>query len=104
MPEKTKPIRQRRRFTAQQKIQVVRLHLLEQRPLSDLCEEYEILPSQFYDWQKRLFENGEAAFETKGESDRRCKEFTEKLAEKDSVIAEILEEHLRLKKGLGVRS
>ena len=103
MPENKKPIRQRRRYTAQQKLQVVRLHLLEQRPLSDLCDEYEISPSQFYDWQRRLFENGEAAFATKDDSGRQCKELTEKLAEKDSIIAEILEEHLRLKKRLGGR-
>ena len=103
MPEKKKPTRQRR-FTAQQKLQVVRLHLLEQRTLSDLCDEYEISPGQFYDWQKRLFENGEAAFATKDDSSRLRKELTKKLAEKDSIIAELLEEHLRSKKKLGGRS
>ena len=104
MPEDKKPTRQRRRFTAQQKAQAVRLHLLEQQPVSDICDQNQILPNQFYDWQKRLFENAEAAFTTKNNSEKRTKDFEAKLAEKDAVIAELLEEHLRLKKRFGGRS
>ena len=48
-------------LTAEQKVAILRRHLLEQVPVSQLCEEYTIDPSQFYRWQKALFENGAAA-------------------------------------------
>lgn len=35
-------------------------------PISDLCEQRQIQVAQFYQWQKQLFENADAAFERKG--------------------------------------
>jgi len=61
----------------------------------------------FYRWQKQLFENGEAAFTQKrfGAIERKLTHqielLGEKLKRKDEVIAEIMEEHVALKKGLG---
>ena len=54
----------RRQFQAVDKVNIIRQHLLEKRPISDLCDEYDIKPTQFYQWQKMFFENGAAAFET----------------------------------------
>jgi hypothetical protein len=56
------PRTRRPNFTADQKLQVLRLHLLEKRPASDLCDEFGFRPSQFHEWQKQFFENGAAAF------------------------------------------
>jgi hypothetical protein len=28
-------------------------HLVDKAPVSDLCDEYQILPTQFYQWQKQ---------------------------------------------------
>ena len=50
--------KQRRSFSAEQKVAVVRRHLVEGVPVSDLCDEQQISPTQFYQWQKQLFENG----------------------------------------------
>jgi transposase len=52
-----------RAFSADQKVAIVRRHLVDGVAVSDLCDEYKIQPTQFYQWQKLLFENGAAAFE-----------------------------------------
>ena len=55
----------RRNFMVEQKLAIVREHLLEGVTVSDLCDKYEIHPTQYYAWQKTLFENGAAAFARK---------------------------------------
>jgi transposase len=101
----------RRKFSAQEKVQILRLHLLEGKPISEICEEYQLNPNVFYRWQKELFDHGTAAFERaeNGAVDRAGqrlqKENTQlkaKLAGKDEVIAEIMAEQVRLKKELGL--
>ena len=57
------PKRTRNRFTSQEKVAILRLHLLENTPVSDLCDKHGIRPTMFYRWQKEFFENGSAAFE-----------------------------------------
>ena len=47
----------RRHFTPQQKVAILREHLVEQVPVSDLCDRYEVHPTLFYQWQKAFFEN-----------------------------------------------
>ena len=44
----------RRSFTADQKAAIVRRHLVDKVPVSNLCDEYGIQPSMFYNWQKVL--------------------------------------------------
>ena len=55
--------RKQRRFTPEQKVAIIRRHLLEQAPVSGLCDEYHLQPTVFYRWQKQLFEKGTAAFQ-----------------------------------------
>jgi len=97
---------QRRRFTAQEKVAILRRHFLEKVPASDLCDQVGLQPARFYRWQKEFFEHGAAAFEhDNGSEVRRLHEQNEalrtKLAHKDEVIAEIMESHVALKKTLG---
>lgn len=101
----------RRRFTSEQKAAILRRHLVDKVPVSDLCDEYKIQPSVFYGWQRQLLENMEIALDGgKGRhaSDRRSTKLEHenevlkaKLAKKDNVIAEISEEFVALKKELG---
>ena len=58
----------RKQLTPEQKLSIVRRHLLEKVPLSDLCDEFRIHPTQYYNWQKQLFENGTSAFERRTNS------------------------------------
>ena len=84
---------------------------MEDEPVSDLCDEFAIHPTQYYLWQKQLFENGHVCFERKPnaanqrrQQDVAAKKITqleEKLQKKNEVVAELLEEHVQLKKALG---
>ena len=99
----------RRHFTPQEKVALLRRHLLEHVPISQLCDEHKLAPSQFYNWQREFFENGATAFAGNGKrahhADRAKEEkitaLQAKLHRKDEVLAELMEEHLLLKKELG---
>ena len=96
----------RRHFSAEEKVKLLRLHLLEQKPVSDLCEQIQIHPTLFYRWQQEFFENGTAAFERREGSthkalEQRVELMQTKLRQKDEVIAEIMQAHVALKKSLG---
>ena len=101
----------RRHLTPEQKVAIVRRHLLEHMPVSDLCDEYGIHATQYYAWQKQLFEGGTAAFErrpNKANQRRQEDATTKKMAQleakvqqKNEVIAELLQEHVQLKKANG---
>ena len=54
---------ERKNFTPQEKVTLLRRCLIEKAQVSDLCEEYHFHPSLFYRWLKQFFENGAAAFE-----------------------------------------
>ena len=100
---------ERKHYGAQEKVAILRLHLLEKKPVSDLCDEYRIHPTLFYRWQKEFFENGAAAFETNGKrrkaleevKDRKIAALEEKLQQKNEVLAEVMQEYVQLKKELG---
>jgi len=99
--------KQRRHFTTQDKVQALRRHLVEKTPISDLCAELGLQPTQFYRWQQALFENASAALERapgrpKGDADaQRIAVLEAKIQRKDEVLAELMEEHVALKKKLG---
>jgi transposase len=101
--------RQRRHFSPEQKVALLREHLVDKVPVSDICERTGIAVNLFYLWQKTFFENGQAAFTA---NDRRRKAATDakdqqladlqaKLQRKHEVLSELMEEHVQLKKALG---
>ena len=57
--------KQRKNYTAEEKVAILRRHLLDKEPISKLCDELGLQPTVFYRWQKQFFENGAAAFEQK---------------------------------------
>ena len=100
----------RKKFSLEEKVRLLRLHLVEKVPVSDICDQHGLNPNVFYRWQQQFFENGSAAFEKagKGRNDSQSKKLLEKvdklqakLASKDEVIAEIMASHVQLKKNLG---
>jgi transposase-like protein len=98
----------RRHFSGREKVQVLKRHLLEKVPVSDLCDEYKLYPTQVYAWLKEFFENGHAAFDngrkTKADSDakdRKIAQLEEKLGQKNEVVAELAGAYTDLKKKLG---
>jgi transposase-like protein len=100
--------RTRRRFTAAEKSKSVIRHLQDGAPVSEVCDELQIHPNQYFDWQRVGLAGLHLAFERDGQKaeKRLLKENGElrvRLRDKDSVIAELLAEHIALKKSLGVR-
>ena len=101
--------RQRRHFSPEQKVALLRLHLLEKKPVSDICQEHNLAVNLFYLWQKQLFDNGTAAFDNAGKrrkadqdaKDRTIAALQDKLQRKNEVLAELMEAHVQLKKELG---
>jgi len=55
-------LRERRHFSPQQKVAIVKEHLVGGAPISKLCDRHRIQPTQFYLWQKQFFENGATAY------------------------------------------
>lgn len=98
----------RRQHSSQDKVRILRLHLLEQKPISEICQAEGIHPTLFYQWQKTFFEKGTAAFENGrspsrgfGQTERKLQALESKLRRKDEVIAEIMEDLVRTKKEIG---
>jgi transposase-like protein len=100
---------QRRHFAPEQKVALLRLHLLEKKPVSDICEEHNLNVNLFYLWQKQFFDNGAAAFANTGKcpkalqdaKDRKIAALEDKLQRKNEVLSELMEEHVQLNKELG---
>jgi transposase len=98
----------RRHFSPQEKVAILRRHLLENIPVSQLCDEHGIAPSVFYHWQREFFENGHLAFgngrkakSAEDAKDAKIQQLEAKVQRKNEVMAELMEEHTQLKKDLG---
>jgi transposase-like protein len=101
--------KQKASYTPEEKVAILRRHLLDKVAVSSLCEEHGLHPNTFYLWQKTFFENGAAAFRTdsapKAREEKADKQriaaLEAKLTRKHEVLSELMEEHIRLKKELG---
>ena len=98
--------KQRKHYTPEEKVAILRRHLLEQVPISELCAKHGLQPTVFYRWQKEFFENGTAAFQPKARPNHSAEQeriayLEKKIQTKDEVLAELMAEHVALKKRLG---
>lgn len=104
----------RRSFTAQEKLNLVKSHLIGKKPVSAICEEHGIAPSLFYQWQQALFDQGAEALERRTDGHQAKRESSEirrlraelektqgQLANKHEVLSELMSEYIGLKKSLG---
>jgi transposase len=88
----------RRHFADQDKVAILKRHLIDKVPVSDLCDEFNIYPNQFYDWLKKFFENGHLVFANsrKGKpaedaQQAKIQKLEAKLQKKNEVMAELME-------------
>lgn len=99
--------KRRRKFTAQEKVSLLRRHLIDRTPVSEICDELNLQPTVFYRWMRTFFENGSVIFEkTQRKSktsaaEQKIEALQAKIRRKDEVLGELLEEHVSLKKSLG---
>ena len=99
-------VKRRNRYSPDEKVSILKRHLVDKVAVSDLCDQHGLSPTVFYRWQKQFFENGSIAFTPKhkgkeNRQDRRIRELEEKLTTKNEVVSELMEAHLKLKKNLG---
>ena len=101
--------RQRRNFSGAEKIAILQEHLIEKVPISEVCHKHGVQLTLFYAWQKKLFEEGAAVFEQprrkssrqQAAEARKIEALEAKVTEKNEVLAELMGEHVALKKTLG---
>lgn len=100
--------RPRKHYSGTEKMAILREHLIEHTPISEVCAKHGLQPTVFYQWQKKLFEDGATVFENarigRPKSDasaKRIEALQAKLVEKNEVVAELMAEHVALKKSLG---
>ena len=97
--------KQRKQYAPEEKVAILRRHLIEKEPISKLCEVL-LQPTVFYRWQKEFFENGAAAFEQKARPNHSAEQeriayLEKKIQTKDEVLPELMAEHVALKKDIG---
>jgi transposase-like protein len=100
--------RTRRNIPPQEKATILKMHLVDKVPVSDLCDKHNIQPTLVYAWQRKLFENAAAVLESKGRvrrdqeaEEEKIARLRQKLSRKNEVLSELMEEHVALKKKLG---
>jgi transposase len=98
----------RRTFTPEQKADIVRRHLAGTEPVSNLADEFGVQPTQIHAWVKLVLDQAAAAFRqpragrrATDVKDQKIAHLEAKLAKKNEVVAELMEEHVQLKKELG---
>ena len=94
----------RKRYSAEQKVAILKEHLENDISIPDICEKYRIHPNMLYKWKKELFENAIETFtqkKTKDKSTKDIKTLENTLKNRNEVIAELLQENIKLKKFSG---
>jgi len=99
-------IKKQKRYNPEEKVTIIRRHLVEKEPISNVCDEYKIHPTAYYRWQKEFFEHGAEAFRKNKDKKEKYLEQTiekleAKLTKKHEVLSELMEEHVALKKKIG---
>jgi transposase-like protein len=94
----------RKRYTSEEKIKILREVLEDGKSISSVADGHGVHPNQIMNWRKQLFEGGHQIFQIKRNDisekavEKQAKAFDDKLRHKDSVIAELAQELLELKK------
>ena len=96
---------QRKHISAEQKVIILRELLENQVSLADLSEKYQVHPNVLHRWKKELFEGAVDIFSRKhrkesAEENRTVERLTEKLRQKDQLIAELVQDNIELKKSV----
>lgn len=98
----------RRHFTPEQKAQIVRRHVAGKEPVSNLADEFGLQPSLIHGWVNLVLAQAERVFDRPNgkrrqeEAEaRKVAQLEAKLVTKNEVIAELMQEHVQLKKELG---
>ena len=102
--------RTNRTYSPEFKIKLLREHLIDKAPVSSLCEKHQVKPSLFYKWQNDLFGNGDVVFKN-AKADKLHSHYQKqvltlqkKLANKNEVLAELMQDYVNLTSVLSKRN
>ena len=98
--------KKRKKYTPEEKATILKKHLLEKIAVSDLCDQYGLHPTVFHRWMREFFENAALAFQKQKDTrtktlEKKVAQLEGKLSQKNEVLSELMEEHVKLKKSLG---
>lgn len=100
----------RKHYTGDEITAILRKHLVDGVPVSEVCEQAGINPTQFYRWRAQLFAGGRIVFDRKSDraesraveaAKEKVAELEKRLQRKHEVLSELMEEHVALKKTVG---
>jgi len=99
--------KKRRQFTAQQKVEAVKEHLVNKVAVSDICDKYGIATGHYYKWQADFFTNGERAFVKENNKEvkavgTKLEKLESDMVKRNEAIALLLEDNIKLKKQHGL--
>ncbi len=95
---------ERKRYSAEEKSAIVLEILQDGKKVSEVAEEHGVHPNQIMQWKKQALENMAELFKTERgditatKERREISELKSQIARKDSVIAELADENMSLKK------
>jgi len=100
-------MRQRKHYTAEQKVLILRELLENNVPISQLAEKYEVRPNDIYNWKKKLFESATGIFTKKSAiakqtstEQKKIEKLQEKLKDRDEAISYLIRENIEIKKSI----
>jgi transposase len=101
-------MRERKHYSPEQKVIIVRELLENNIPISQLAEKYQVHVNDIYNWKKRLFEGAKDIFQSKPGSNqkqisaeqKKIEKLESKLKDRDEAIAMLLKENIEIKKSI----
>jgi len=100
-------MRERKRYSPDQKVLIVRELLENNIPISQLSEKYQVHVNDIYNWKKKLFEGAKDIFQPKASNQKqitleqkKIEKLQSKLKDRDEAIAMLLKENIDIKKSI----
>jgi transposase len=100
-------MRERKHYSPEQKVIIVRELLENNVPISQLAEKYQVHVNDIYNWKKRLFEGAKDIFQSKPGSQKqisaeqkKIEKLESKLKDRDEAITMLLKENIDIKKSI----
>ena len=92
---------ERRRFSSEEKVMILREHLDNNVKVSDLAAKYKVHPNMILRWKKELFEGAPDVFSQKHKKngqDAKAQKLEDKIKKMQEVITELTTDNLELRK------
>ena len=105
-PDTSGPKERPKEFTAEQKVNILKRHLMDGVSISDLCRTFGVEPGEYKQWEQMFFQAGERAFDPvipreAGSVERRIATIEQKIQMAGKVLAELRENVGQLRKEAG---